>query len=66
MISVALIGVGRWGPNLLRNFISMEGVSVEMICDADNNRLVAVKKRFPAIASRAKMPTWPTPCTMNC
>jgi predicted dehydrogenase len=49
MVSLAIIGIGRWGPNLLRNFISMEDVSVEMLCDADNNRLMAVKKRFPEI-----------------
>jgi len=49
MISVALIGVGRWGPNLLRNFIAMQDVSVEMACDVDEKRLVQVEKRFPSI-----------------
>lgn len=49
MIALALIGVGRWGPNLLRNFISMEGVSVEMVCDIDENRLIQMEKRFPEI-----------------
>ena len=49
MISLALMGIGRWGPNLLRNFISMEGVSVEMVCDVDENRLIQVAKRFPSI-----------------
>src|SRR5512137_628450 len=49
MISLALIGIGRWGPNLLRNFTSMQDVSVEMVCDVDEKRLIQVEKRFPAI-----------------
>lgn len=50
MISLAIIGIGRWGPNLLRNFVSMEGVSVAMVADSDESRLVAVSRRFPDIA----------------
>jgi predicted dehydrogenase len=50
---MGVIGIGRWGPNLLRNFISMEEVAVAMICDVDTNRLMAVKKRFPEIQGTA-------------
>jgi predicted dehydrogenase len=49
MISLGVIGVGRWGPNILRNFVSMEGVNVHMVCDTDSNRLLQIKKRFPHI-----------------
>jgi predicted dehydrogenase len=46
MIFLGIIGVGRWGPNILRNFISMEEVGVLMVCDIDTNRLSQIKKRF--------------------
>jgi len=49
MIELAIIGIGRWGPNLLRNFTSMQDVSVEMVCDVDERRLCQVEKRFPSI-----------------
>lgn len=49
MISLGIIGVGRWGPNILRNFVSMEGVEVQIVCDIDPNRLLLIKKRFPWI-----------------
>ena len=49
MITVGIVGVGRWGPNLLRNFTSMQDVSVAMVCDVDETRLRQVEKRFPAI-----------------
>ena len=49
MITIGIIGVGRWGPNILRNFIGMDGVRVEAICDSDNKRLEAITKRYPEI-----------------
>ena len=49
MISMGIIGVGRWGPNILRNFAGMEGVSVRAVCDSDNKRLEAITKRYPEI-----------------
>jgi len=50
MISLGIIGVGRWGPNILRNFASMEKVCVQTVCDLSSDRLSQIKKRFPAIA----------------
>jgi len=49
LISLGIIGLGRWGPNLLRNFASMEGVSIRMVCDIDNTRLLLIQKRYPGI-----------------
>ena len=54
MISIGVIGVGRWGPNVLRNFASMEDVSVRMVCDIDAKRLIPVKKRFPDVQTTDK------------
>jgi predicted dehydrogenase len=41
-----MIGVGYWGPNLLRNFASLGDVAVAAICDADEKRADTVRKRF--------------------
>ncbi len=49
MIKAAIVGVGRWGPNILRNFVSMDGVQVVRVCDLDEERLAAIRKKFPAI-----------------
>jgi predicted dehydrogenase len=49
MINVAVIGVGRWGPNLLRNFASMEGVRVVKACDLDEKRCRAIQQKFPDV-----------------
>ena len=49
ILNLGIIGVGRWGPNILRNFASMEGVFVKTICDIDKDRLKIVKKRFSTI-----------------
>ncbi len=51
MINVGIIGVGRWGPNILRNFVSMEDVRVSAVCDIDAHRLEAINKRYPYIAT---------------
>ncbi len=49
MISIGIIGVGRWGPNVLRNFATMEDVCIQAVCDIDDKRLLQIKKRFPDI-----------------
>lgn len=51
MINAAIIGVGRWGPNILRNFLSMDTVRVVKACDLDAGRLSAIKKKFPEIVT---------------
>jgi predicted dehydrogenase len=49
MISIGVIGVGRWGPNILRNLYSMEDVTVSIVADLDPKRLEQINKRFPSI-----------------
>jgi len=39
MLSVAIIGCGYWGPNLLRNLWSLGGCKVTAACDKDQERL---------------------------
>lgn len=46
-INVGLIGLGYWGPNLLRVLIDMEDVAVTRICDLDEERLHRFCRRYP-------------------
>ncbi|MGI8505065.1 MAG: Gfo/Idh/MocA family protein [Hassallia sp.] len=46
MIKIAVIGVGRWGVHLLRNFLEHPDVSVAAVVDPNPERLAAVKQQF--------------------
>src|SRR5947209_1160709 len=47
-ITIGVIGCGYWGPNLLRNFAENEAAELRWICDADDARLAAMGRRYPA------------------
>ena len=49
MIKVGIIGYGYWGPNLVRNFMNVEGCTVTHICDLDIKKLETAKKKYPSI-----------------
>lgn len=43
---IAVIGVGRWGVHLLRNFLAHPQVNVVAVVDPNPERLAAVKQQF--------------------
>lgn len=45
-IKIAVIGVGRWGGHLLRNFLADPQVNVVAVVDPHPERLAAVKQQF--------------------
>lgn len=47
--TVAVIGLGYWGPNLVRNFRSVLGDDLRICCDASADRVEAVRKNFPGL-----------------
>ncbi len=49
MIGVGIIGLGYWGPNLLRNFADLAGVRVVCASDLQAGRLTAAAARYPSI-----------------
>ncbi len=51
MLNVGVIGFGYWGPNIVRNFSSIEGAKVTMVCDKRTDALGTLKNNFPHIAS---------------
>ena len=48
-IRVGVVGLGYWGPNLLRVLIEHEGVDVAWICDVDVTRLDKFARRYPTV-----------------
>lgn len=48
-VSVAVVGVGYWGPNLVRNVFEMPDVRVVAVCDHDEQALGRIAARWPAI-----------------
>jgi predicted dehydrogenase len=50
VIGVGIIGLGYWGPNLLRNFSGADGARVAAICDLRDDRLAAAAARHPGVA----------------
>lgn len=46
-IGVAVVGCGYWGPNVIRNFSSLEGCELRAICDRDTDRLDALRRSVP-------------------
>jgi len=46
-VGLAFIGMGYWGPNLLRNFVEAEGCQVIGVSDLKPGRLAFVRKRYP-------------------
>ena len=47
-IQVAVVGLGYWGPNLVRNFSKIPGVNVTALCDRDNTKLNKIASGYPA------------------
>ncbi|HET6998079.1 MAG TPA: Gfo/Idh/MocA family oxidoreductase [Solirubrobacterales bacterium] len=43
-----LIGLGYWGPNLLRVIADMQDTEVKWICDLDDQRLERFGRRYPS------------------
>jgi predicted dehydrogenase len=46
-ISVAVVGLGYWGPNLARNFAALPQCELTWICDGSEERLAQAESRFP-------------------
>ena len=50
MIRVGIIGVGYWGPNLIRNFSDLDDAQVVACADLSEDRLKKIAKRYPGVS----------------
>ncbi len=48
-MNAAIIGVGYWGPNLLRNLYELRRLNRIVVCDFDEDKLRRIKSRYPTI-----------------
>lgn len=48
-MKIAVVGLGYWGPNLVRNFLATEGIDHVVCCDVLDTRLRSIRKRFPEV-----------------
>ena len=49
-LQVAVVGLGYWGPNLVRNLHDVPGASLRWICDLREDNLERIGRRYPAVA----------------
>jgi len=49
MITIAQIGVGYWGPNLLRNLVSINRCRVKTVVDLSPDRRNFIQKLYPSV-----------------
>ena len=49
MHNIGVVGCGYWGPNLVRNFLSLPGVTVKAICDKSQERLAHLGQLYPEV-----------------
>ena len=48
-VRVAVVGLGYWGPNLVRNFHALPEAEVVWACDRHEGALAALARRYPAV-----------------
>ncbi len=49
MVRIGVIGLGHWGPNLVRCLDSIENCELVAVCDRDEERLRTVSQRVPDV-----------------
>ncbi|NWF51241.1 MAG: Gfo/Idh/MocA family oxidoreductase [Ignavibacteriaceae bacterium] len=48
-MKIGVIGLGYWGPNLVRNFLALKDVTKVTACDQKEERLTNIKEKFPSV-----------------
>ena len=50
-MNAAVVGLGYWGPNLVRNLHELEGAEVAYVCDLREDALAKISRRYPSVAT---------------
>jgi predicted dehydrogenase len=53
VITIGQVGLGHWGPNLLRNFMSLPDSRVKLCCDVDEAARVRASDTYPDVETTA-------------
>ena len=54
-LRAAVIGLGYWGPNLVRNLHELPDMEVAWVCDLRQPALASMERRYPAIPRTSKV-----------
>jgi predicted dehydrogenase len=54
-LNIGIVGLGYWGPNLLRVLSELEQARVSHICDLDDTRVDRFSRRFPAALATTRI-----------
>ncbi len=54
-LTVGVVGLGYWGPNLARNFAAIPGCAVTWLCDADEAARDRIARTLPAATATADL-----------
>src|SRR4051794_39033175 len=54
-VKVAVVGLGYWGPNLVRVLADKENTEIAYICDLDEQRLRKFHRRHPSAMPTTSM-----------
>ena len=49
MLKIGVVGCGYWGPNIVRNFMSLPDAQVVRVCDENADRLKKVTATYPSV-----------------
>jgi predicted dehydrogenase len=49
-INVAVVGLGYWGPNIVRNLLKIQNVEKVFGCDLQQENIMRIKKDFPNVS----------------
>lgn len=49
VVNVGVVGCGYWGPNLIRNFRSLQDCKLKAVCDMDEERLAHMESLYPGV-----------------
>ena len=54
-VRIAVVGLGYWGPNLVRNLAALPSFEVTHVCDLRPETLAAIGTRYPAIRQTTRV-----------
>ena len=50
----AVVGLGYWGPNLVRNLHELDGAEVAYVCDLREDALAKIARRYPSVSTTTR------------
>jgi predicted dehydrogenase len=53
-VRAAVVGLGYWGPNLVRNLHELDGAEVAYVCDLREDALEKIARRYPSVTTTTR------------